>query len=199
MYPHYDAASTYRILGIDPGTNTLGTAILDVNICHRIITVADARTYVGTSMASEYAYYSEVHGSRAARLKAHEENLFNLMYETKPHWVICESSYMGKFAQAYMALTECICAIQRSLYRYNPTLPLQMVDPTTVKKSTGMTGRLRGKDPVKEALADLSYLRYAPGIRLELMDEHSVDAVAVAHVRACEVIQCLKESPYEHR
>lgn len=198
MYPHYEEANTYRILGIDPGTNTLGTAIVDIDIVTRRITVVKATTYVGQSMASEYKAHEEIHGPRAARLKAHEDNLFALLCEWKPHSVISESAYMGRFAQAYMALVECICAIEKALYRYNPTMPLLLVDPTTVKKTTGMTGKLRGKDPVREAIASLDCLRYAPGVHLGAMDEHSVDALAVAYVRVSELMRCIEESPHGH-
>ena len=195
MYHHYDPNVTYRILGIDPGTNTLGTGIIDINLSTRRLMVVSAQTFVGQAMASTYAYYSEIHGQRAARLKAHEENLFLYMCQTQPHSVICESPFMGRFAQAYGALVECIASIHQALYRYNPSLPLKMVDPTTVKKATGMSGPLRGKDTVKQALSELDYLHYVPGVNLALMDEHSVDALAVAHVRAMEIIDCLNEHP----
>lgn len=195
MYSHYLEANAYRILGIDPGTNTLGTAIIDIDLITKRMTVAHATTYVGQSMACNYKAHEEVHGPRAARLKAHEENLLGLLHEWKPHTVICESAYMGRFAQAYMALVECICAIEKALYRYNPAMPLLLVDPTTVKKTTGMTGRLRGKDPVREAIASLDCLHFAKGMHLNGLDEHSVDALAVAYVRASEVMRCLEEAP----
>jgi Holliday junction resolvasome RuvABC endonuclease subunit len=199
MYPLYQPADTYRILALDPGTNTLGSAFLDVDLVRQSMVVAGATTYKAASMSLDYDSYRDTHGDRAARLRAHEENLVHLMAIWRPHAVVCESSFMGKFAQAYAALVECICSIQRATYRYNPSLPLIVIDPTTVKKSTGMVGPLRGKDPVRDALRLIPYLQYAPGINLEALDEHSVDAIAIAHWRAAQVLQWLRDSPYEHR
>lgn len=194
-----DTNNTYRILGIDPGTNTLGAAIVDVDLLSAKVRVSMARTFVGTAMSSEYSTHSDVHGDRASRLHAHEENLTSVMYDWRPHRVICESAFMGKFAQSYMALVECIGAIQRAVYRYNPFLPLEVIDPTSVKKMAGMTGRLRGKEPVREALAELPYLEYGQGVRLALLDEHSVDAIAIAHTVALSVRQWVHDDPMAMR
>jgi Holliday junction resolvasome RuvABC endonuclease subunit len=193
MYSNYDPSSTYRILGIDPGTNTLGVCMIDVDLVAQSMTVAMARTFSGTTMSSGYTHFAEVHGERAARLKAHEDNLYCIMREWLPHSVISEDAYMGRFPTAYRALCECIDSIRVSLYRYNPALPLILVDPTTVKKGTGMKViRKAGKAAVAKALSELEYLRYAQNVRLATMDEHSVDAVAVAHYRACQLIECIK-------
>lgn len=182
-----DINSTYRILGIDPGTNTLGAAIIDIDLVTAKTVVSMACTFVGQSMASEYSTYPDVHGERAARLKAHEENLSTVMFNWQPHRVISESAFMGKFAQSYMALVECLVAIKRATMYYNPFIPLEVIDPTTVKKTAGMVGKLRGKEPVRDALAELPYLEFAPGVHLATLDEHSVDAIAIAHTVAVVV------------
>jgi Holliday junction resolvasome RuvABC endonuclease subunit len=182
----------YRILGIDPGTNTLGVAILDINLSTLSVDIVHAKTYSGQTMSGDHRWFEEVHGGRASRLKSHQENLYAIMVEWNPHFVIAESPYMRKFPQAFAALVECVMAIRAAVIQYDRFMPLALVDPPTAKKSAGMVGKLSGKELVRIALRKLTYLNYAPGIDLEALDEHEVDAIAVAHHRAKEILGILR-------
>lgn len=66
--------------------------------------------------------------------------------------------------------------------QYDPYAVLHTVDPPTVKKAVGVLGKIKGKDkksPVKDKVAQLSALYLEKDI--ESLDEHAVDAVAVAY------------------
>lgn len=180
-----------RILGIDPGTNTLGVAVIDLDLATQQMTAILGKTFSGNQLAGNFNYLAEVYGDRAARLRGHEDNLYYFMHEVQPHCIIAESPYMGRFPQAFSALVECVNSIYRAVLRYNRTMPLLMIDPPSVKKAAGMVGRLAGKEPVRIAMSKLPHLHYAPGFTLDSLDEHGVDALAVAHYRAGEIIRSL--------
>jgi Holliday junction resolvasome RuvABC endonuclease subunit len=184
----------YRVMGIDPGTDTLGTAIIDIDLEKRTMVVAGAETQFGAKMANNFRPFAEVWGERAAKLRAHEENLYEVLYAWQPHSVIIESPFMGRFPQAAFALVECVVSIKRAVYRYNRMMTGPMIDPVSAKKAAGIVGSVKklGKEAVRQHLKRIPYLQYAPGVNLDALDEHSVDAIAVAHYRCLEVVRYLQ-------
>lgn len=184
--------TTFRILAIDPGTDTLGTAVLDVDLtCGRVSLVA-AQTFSGASGAAYYPDVGDTHGNRSAKLYSHEQNLGALFRHFQPHNVTCEAPYMGRFPQAFEALVECRSSIRRALYNYDPTMPLEMVDPPTAKLAVG-TVLKRGMDKgaVRAAILQLSNLYNATGRSVAVMDEHTIDAIAVGYFKANQVLRFL--------
>lgn len=177
----------YRVTGIDPGTDTLGVSVLDVDLTSGQVSVLDARTFVAKRCLANYRDLANVHGERMARLAAHEDNLVGYFKTWHPHSIISESPYMGKFPQAFAALTECMTAIRRAVWRYDQDLSLLEVDPPTAKKAVGAPGRGGDKDAVKKALLQLTTLCNPNGVPLPQLDEHSIDAIAVAYTRAAFV------------
>lgn len=177
----------YRIIGIDPGTDTLGVAVLDLDLLNGQISLVEARTFDGTQLARPYSAIAGVHGDRQARLLAHEDNLYGYFNYIQPHSVIAESPFMRKFPAAYAALTECIVHIRRGLMRYDAFMALHMVDPPTAKKAVGAVAKGSNKDGVKTAILKLPTLLNPYRIDIAALDEHSIDAIAVGYVRAQEL------------
>lgn len=172
---------TFRVVGIDPGTATLGFSVLDLSLRTGQMTVAFSETQVAQKMLADYRVEEKVHGDRTAKLMALEDRLFVLFELLRPHAICTESPFLGRFPQAFAALTECVSYVRRAVCRYDRYMPLQMVDPPTAKKAVGMTVK-RGitKDDVTAAVAKLP-LQYAEGIVLSELDEHQVDSIAVAY------------------
>lgn len=169
----------YRILAIDPGTNTLGTAILDMDLVTKRVSLEFAQTFKGDKMARRLEHVSSVYGDREAKLQAHTDNLFRLMVDYGPTAIISESPYMRKLPQAYAALVECLGAIRRAIQHYDPTICLELVDPPTVKKAVGAPGKGGDKSLVKQGVKAQVALENPHGIDLDRLDEHSIDAIAV--------------------
>ena len=187
----------YRVVGIDPGTKLLGVAALDLDLATGEVALAEVRTFDAEQLMRAYPHVIQVHGSRMARLMALEETLSGFFNYLQPHAIVSESPYMGRFPQAYAALTECVSGIRRAVYRYDQFLPLLMVDPMTAKLAVGVTSKGRPKvgrgkpgktglvkEDVRVGLLQQPILNLS-GADLNLIDEHSVDAIAVAysHVR----------------
>lgn len=178
-----DNPPIYRTVAIDPGSNTLGYAILDLNLSTGEIALMGADTLVGVKMARSHPDFAETHGDRATRLHCHEEFLKALLDDCRPNAVISEAPYMGRFPQAFMALIECLGAIRRAVISYDPYMPMETVDPPTAKKAVGAPGKGGGKDIVREKVLALPTLINATGRPLTVLDEHAIDAVAVGYYK----------------
>lgn len=174
----------FRVVGIDPGTETLGFGVLDLYLTTGEVRIAHAETLDLVKLVSDFRHEEKVHGARTARLMALEERLFIYFEHYQPHAICSESPYMGRFPQAFAALTECVSFVRRAVVRYDRYMPLELVDPPTAKKAVGVVVK-RGitKDDVKIALEKLA-LNCADGVDLQALDEHSIDALAVAYHQA---------------
>lgn len=193
----------YRIVGIDPASKLMGVSVIDLHLDTRQAVLLHAQTFNAEHLIRNYQPVISVHGERTARLMAIEDTLHGFFHYWEPHCIISESPYMGRFPQAFATLTECVTAIRRATYRYDPYLPLRMVDPMTAKAAVGVSTKGRAKvgkgkhrktdltkDDVKVGLL-LQPLHNPNGIDIQQLDEHSVDATAVAYSRVQFILQNL--------
>lgn len=171
--------SLFRIVAIDPGTNALGLAVLDADIATGHLFVKDALTIDVARFINRYPQVATVHGDRVAKLYGVERALMKYFMAWQPARVVSEAPYMGRFPQAFGALVECVTAIRRALMNYNRSLPLASLDPATVKKSIGVSGKSGDKEAILPALkkrTDITFL-----IDVDALDEHARDAIAVGY------------------
>lgn len=173
-----------RVMGIDPGTSTLGISLLSWDLHSNQYSVDFAQTQVARDTTLGYGMYRELHGGRQARLEQLADRILELFFGLCPHVVVIEAPFQGRFAQSFAALTECVTMVRYALMHYDNQIPLTQIDPITVKKVAGVV--LKGKDRkkasdkgvVRDALASRLDLRWS--VPLDSLDEHAVDAVAVA-------------------
>lgn len=175
----YEHPHEYRIVCLDPGTDTLGAGVLGLNLYSYETTVYEALTFRASNRIDPYSTNAQFSGLRYARLQAHSESLYSLLCRVNPHAVISEAPFLGRFAQSFEALVECMAMIRQTVARWNPAVPLETVDPPSAKKAVGAV--ISGPD--KKESVRLAVLRYpllrGPGVYLEALDEHSTDALAV--------------------
>lgn len=166
------------IVGVDPGTNTLGSCVLDVDIATLEITGIYTRTYVG-----EYLTKSEsvvrLHGDRIARLMALQHELSYLFTQVQPLFIGCESPFINvRRPQAYGALVQAVEAVRSAVIAYNTCAQFRLVEPLLVKTAVGAKTSA-DKEAVWQAVLNI------PEIMKHLgsfhPDEHSVDSIAVAY------------------
>ncbi|WP_144106749.1 crossover junction endodeoxyribonuclease RuvC [Paraburkholderia sp. BCC1886] len=176
--PH-GASSIAAIIGIDPGSNTLGVGTIWVDLSNFQIVSSDARTLQGDRYYRE-SWTSTMFGDRLNRIAALEEELLGTFLFTQPFLIGSEAPFINKrFPQAGLALTEVMCGIRNAVMRYDAWKKLYVFDPPTVKNAVGAAGNA-DKDGVKAKLMLLPDLRYSGDIPLDNLDEHSIDALAVA-------------------
>jgi Holliday junction resolvasome RuvABC endonuclease subunit len=168
-------------MGIDPGTTTLGIShvTLDTSLKTPRFTIQAAQTLKAKNQHKDYLGLAFHHGELYARLQQLKDQLVPHLVEINPHIVVCESPFMGKFAQSFAALVECLMVVRQAVVAYDLHLPIVLVDPTTAKKSVGVKiQRKMHKDHVTQALRKRKDLTWK--VALNDLDEHSVDATAVA-------------------
>lgn len=174
--------SKYIVLGIDPGTTTLGVSVLSYDLNTHLKRVECAFTLNAGKTLHRYQPIVETAGERFARLRSHSINIAKALYFYQPNEVITEVPYMGRFPNAYGALMECLHMVETTVYEWNPFVTLQGVDPATVKTHMGVSGKSGDKELMYKALLSLPDLDKT-NIDFTSIDEHSVDATAVAYSR----------------
>lgn len=180
--------NVYRIIGIDPGTNKLGIAVLDIDLLTKQVCIRAAMTLSAQAAIDEDAFTAKSRGMRYAQIAYLSHALKSLFVNSEPNAVIHESPFMGKFPEAYQALSECIGAIRWAVDQYDRTVTIEPVDPPRAKQAVGAAvGRNQTKDDVRIAVLKLG-LPCHPDVDLTILSEHAIDAIAVGYFKAKHVI-----------
>ncbi len=173
--------NTARLLAIDPGSKTMGVSLLEFDFDTRENWVLDSFTIDADRRVGTISYVSDYHGDRATKLLTHHRALKRLLEEWEPDAVVSESPYMGRFPQAFEALTDTMNVIRSAVREYNMFLHLHKFDPATVKTAVGVSGKSGDKEAIRRALQGLPDLRFTESVLLSELDEHSVDSIAVGY------------------
>ncbi len=183
--PADSSVRTCNIIGIDPGSETLGLCIMEVDIQTLQIVKTSAQTFVGSKMFEQNNWLSTIHSARTARIQAHKQNLINHFRLLNPFNIACESPfYNPRRPNAYGVLVETLTMIRHAVMEYDPWLQLYLIDPPTVKKSIGAPGNA-DKAIMLNTLKTVTELNLDRPV--EFLDEHSIDAVAVAYCRLKQI------------
>lgn len=176
------------LVGIDPGSNTLGVGILTVNIESMEIVSSKAMTLNGDKLSRDSYWLKEIEGDRASRIMALEKALLAIFNYHQPIAVGSESPFINNhYPAAGIALTEVICAIRRAVMHYDIWRDLRMIPPSSVKNAIYAKGNA-DKNMMKEKILLLANeLKYNGEVPLALLDEHSVDALAVTYCMFTEL------------
>lgn len=174
----------YRVLAIDPGTDTLGSAVLDVDVRVGDVEVSYAGTWHAARRFDPDSDAAYTYGSRLARIREHQESLTRLLDEHKPHAVACETPFIGRFANSGMALSELFGALQLAVLEWSPNCGFLGVDNRSAKTAVGIKTKKVQKTDVRDCVLNLVDLQCLTGVNLKLLDEHSIDAIAVGYYAA---------------
>jgi Holliday junction resolvasome RuvABC endonuclease subunit len=178
----WDSGSIISIVGIDPGTTTLGTSVLWVDLSIMKIVASQAMTIRADRLYAE-SWTGSLFGDRTARVLGLEGELLYLFQGVQPFMIVSESPFISmRQPQAYGALTEAMCAIKSAVMRFDIWKPLYTIDPPRVKQGVGAPGNA-DKDTVKRHVLALPDLCWSGDVPLAQLDEHSIDALAVAYTQ----------------
>lgn len=191
---HLPASSLFRtasIIGIDPGSETLGLAVLEFDIDTLQIVSSRAQTFVGSKMYQQDNWLSTCHSARVARIQTHKDNLISIFRQVDPLQIACESPfYNPRRPNAYGVLVEVLTMIRNAVIEYDVWKSLYLIDPPTVKKSIGAPGNA-DKNKMMECICNLPGLNFMDPVGLQNIDEHSVDALAVAYCRYLNLVKSI--------
>lgn len=169
-----------RVLAIDPGTTCMGISLLEWGIEERQYHVREAFTLVAKDNHPQYRACGELHGARSARIQQLTDRLGDVLRRINPDDIIVETPYLGRYAESFEALVECLTSIHNTIYLYNRFMPLYQIDPTSAKKAVGVRierGKKSNKEDVRVALSKRTDIIWH--VDLAALDEHSVDATAI--------------------
>ena len=161
-----------RIIGIDPGTLTLGYGIID-EVSGEINHVACGALTAPSSMQLSdrlYKIYSE---------------LRKIIAKYNPDEAAVEEPFVAKNARSAIAVGQAIGAATIAIIESG--MPLHRYTPTQVKQSVTSYGR-SGKDQVSEMVCVILKLSAPP----QAADAADALAVAVCHIQAQHVSDLMK-------
>lgn len=168
------------IVGIDPGTTRLGLATLEYNVETFEIVRCGARTLHGEKLPGS-EWLGSLYGDRFKRIEAMRDVLTEHFRSVEPVIIASESPFINvKRPAAYGALTEIVYAIKLAVVEYSQWRPLHLLPPSTVKNAVGAKGGA-DKDIIKKSLMKLAAIASTCATDLSELDEHSIDALAVAY------------------
>ena len=176
----------FCIIGIDPGSITMGISVLEVDD-HNNAFLVWAETIKATTFIKKYEEIAERHTDRFARLYGYSEQLVKFMDNWTPDAVVCEANFLGHHANAFASLTETVLIIRQATIKHNFNTNFSTVDPPSLKLSVGVAAGARDKELVRTAIRNLP-ISYLQPQRLESLDEHSCDAIAAAYWRYLKYI-----------
>jgi Holliday junction resolvasome RuvABC endonuclease subunit len=114
--------SIISVVGIDPGSTTLGTAVLWIDLSTLKVISSSAMTFHGDRLQSGESWLGGLHGDRFARIAALEQALLRLFTHVKPYMIASESPFMSmRRPQAY-GVTLSILPRLRKLWELRATL-----------------------------------------------------------------------------
>lgn len=186
------SSRTTCVIGLDPGSDTLGTAKLEFDIETLEAVAISAKTLKG-KRAGRGSWITDRFGERAGRIAANQEALFHYFRNNDPIAIVAESPFFShSHPSAYGVLVEVICSIRQALWRHDPYMVLDEIDPNNIKLAVGAKGGA-GKDPVRDAILKLDWVRkiYVGDVPLEDLDSHSIDGIAAA---ICKWLRIRKEA-----
>lgn len=178
-----------KLIGIDPGLNNSGVALLDQDYRTGKIVKIEPFLLISDKLKDESGMDDEVHPERAIKLMKLGMTLQGMLRLYNPHAVGCEAPFFNRFRpMAYGALCEVVTTLQFAVIAANRNTTFSLFPPLTVKKGVAAKSvsndTEKGKLEVKRAIMANPEIMAALQADVDLLSEHELDAVAVAYVLA---------------
>lgn len=190
------------VIGFDPGINNLGVGILKYNIQTKMFKVEHVFTLSGEKLIRGNDHIVDILGARCAKLELLKRSIVKVLIRYQPAAVASEAPYLGRFPQAFAALTECVYMERLAVYEYSSQMYLATMDPPTIKNAVGVGGKSGDKNEMTQALIKCKWIDFNGYDPLQL-DEHSIDAIAVAYTNIlrleCRLPEMPKKKPKKKR
>lgn len=193
------------ILGIDPGTTTIGFCAMQIDpltaarIGFEAFTIHAERPCGGRQFNTDLL---EGHSNTFAKLREIGERFDSILRYYRPVQVATELPFFNSFhPNAYAPLVQVLTMLETRVYEWNPHKPLYRIENTTAKAliyppSKEERKKIQAIKGSKERI--LACLRQHPDFQwvpLETLDEHSIDACLIAECQR----RRLKASDFEVR
>lgn len=178
---NYKYSNDFTVLSIDPGLYNCGTAILNTNRVNekKIIFVETIYTQKLLHLVRDVEYK---YGTKTAREILIINQLCKLVDFYDINLIVSESAFINPSRPAaYGALVEVITAIKLRVAIIK-NIPFISIAPSIIKNTMGVAGGSKDKLLMKYALKQFEIegkVINEKKINLDLLDEHSIDAVCI--------------------
>lgn len=183
--------SSFNIVGIDPGSTTMGVASLELDMLDlRILSIetfliqADAPTGGVRLPEGLLEYYPP----RSIRMREITRRLNDAFDHYRPVQIACEAPfYNPRNPNAYGVLVEVVKTVEDAVRAWNPWRPLYRIEATSAKKAVNPlnptdAARIKtikdSKVRIKEAVRIFPELSF---VDLDKLSEHEIDAIVVGY------------------
>lgn len=164
----------FKIIAIDPGSQTLGIAIYTISSSNKAIIDIKTSTLYLENLPMNNLFNNSF--SRDDKLVSLYNFMLNLFNSERPSAIALEAPFFNRFSpKAYGVLTEVVAYIKMAAFNYSTLIDLINVEPLLVKKSIGSNYR-EGKDGVRDAVIRNNVLK--PFLSNSIT-EHEYDAIAI--------------------
>jgi Holliday junction resolvasome RuvABC endonuclease subunit len=174
-----DRADNLRVIAIDPGTNSCGFSILELNLVTWDITVQESITIKANYVLKSRKTLADMIGEKDAKLSGYADILKSFLERWEPDCMVIENPYMGKFAATFGALKEQLMVFRLVAWQFDKRMSVSLIEPSPVKQNMGVSGKSGDKDLMTKALKSRSDVSYSDNVRLIDLDEHSIDSICI--------------------
>lgn len=176
----FDEEECYvRGLYIDPSSNACGVSVLDINVLLGTIRIVHRRTILPRYRLSREAMRAENIGDFAVKLEQIHDEIYEVCQIYRPNRARHETPYMGDLPQTFGRLTQVNTAITIAIRRYSESIPIESINPATVKKNLGVPGNSGNKELMRAAVIAVPYLINDTEVDLSKFTEHEIDGTAI--------------------
>lgn len=169
---------TITILSIDPGVNSCGLSIIELNRDDSI-KLLKVETLYPEKLIHLYKDIDFIHGPRFTKVSIITKYIFNLLLDYEVDKVVSEMGYYNpKRPGAFAALIEIISAIRYTVFSYSNSTTFDVIDPSSIKNAVSVGGGSSDKNDMKTAILNYKNIEYN-NIEISNLDEHSIDSIAV--------------------
>lgn len=168
---------THKILGIDPGNN-LGVSTIEVDGDFNVIGIDPVTYFVEKHIPK--STYKETR--KAIGLEFIYDTVLASVKDIEPLIIARENAFVNaRFPGSGLSLSRIIGVMEVAFRKAGTTQPILRLAPKEIKSGIGAGGRA-DKDDMVAALLKIDDLREHVSAKIDLLDEHNVDALAMAYV-----------------
>ena len=168
-----------RMVCFDPGLNTTGVSIFDVDSRTKEVLSVLAYTIHTGWVRDVTGLDTELLSERTHKLYKLCDAVQQTLHCYGPSIVGCEAPFYNRMMpMAFVSLSEVVNMLRHTTLQYNCNIPFFLVEPQLVKKGVGVAGK-KGKQVVMDAICNIPEIMRSLSAPIETLDEHAIDAIAV--------------------
>ncbi|UOX39580.1 putative crossover junction endodeoxyribonuclease [Aeromonas phage ZPAH34] len=165
-----------KIMGIDPGTRSLGLAALEVSIHKK---GPFKLIYADTILGDYNTYGVRADGEHQVFAKGLTRAYSHVFDLIEPNVVGCEDNFLGLNPASFKRLIEVVSYFNIYTTTNKKDTPFKLILPRLGKQIVGADFRGSEKEDVKKGLSKCSFLDLN-GFDLDLLSEHAHDAILMS-------------------